>query len=304
MNAEMSKLIEETVKKTGGTVAALQAFEQRDSAEHRGSDGKVAVPDVIPGSLKTGTFEWDAFLCYAGPGLLICSAYIDPGNIEAALATGNFFGTHLVWIMVWSIVPTVLMQSMAVRVTVATSTTLAELLRCEYESPAMQYLLFGAAELSVLAFLVPQVYGVAFALYELLDVPMWLGAGLAGFGPIAILSLRARHTRRLEAIFGYCLGVVLVCCAGNAFLAVTSLPDPLFDLVDLVEGALLPSLGSLSSGSFVLLSVLAASVAPHNLYLHSRLALTRYLGPSAECAATALQYHTADATVAAAAAAA
>ena len=108
------------------------------------------------------------------------------GNIEAALATGNVFGTHLVWIVVWSMVPMVLMQSMAIRVTVATSSTLGELVRCEYESVAMQYLLFGAAELSVLAFLVPQVYGVAFALYELLDVPMFLGAAIAG-----VLSLAA-----------------------------------------------------------------------------------------------------------------
>jgi hypothetical protein len=51
------------------------------SRSYGAADGKIYVPEVIPGSLQKG-FEWEAFLCYAGPSLLICTAYIDPVRVQ------------------------------------------------------------------------------------------------------------------------------------------------------------------------------------------------------------------------------
>ena len=61
------------------------------------STGGVTVPDVpVPGSVQATAegrhFDFRTYLAYAGPGLLVATAYADPGSIEAALASGTFFG--------------------------------------------------------------------------------------------------------------------------------------------------------------------------------------------------------------------
>jgi len=85
-----------------------------------------------------------------------------------------------------------------------------------------------------------QVYGVAFALWELLAVPVPMGALLAGVWSLTLLHWRGRHeeARGLEALFGFAAVLVLACAAGQLFLAVPSWSNPFFELVELAEGLL------------------------------------------------------------------
>lgn len=64
----------------------------RAGEQERAEKGpKLAVPEVVPGAVQPG-FSSAAYVAYAGPGLLVAAAYVDPGSIEAALASGTFFG--------------------------------------------------------------------------------------------------------------------------------------------------------------------------------------------------------------------
>jgi Mn2+/Fe2+ NRAMP family transporter len=84
------------------------------------------------------------------------------------------------------------------------------------------------------------VYGVAFALWELLAMPVPMGAMLAGVWSLTLLHWRGRHdeARGLEALFGFAAVLVLACAAGQLFLAVPSWSNPFFELVELAEGLL------------------------------------------------------------------
>jgi hypothetical protein len=67
-------------------------------------------------------------------------------------------GTTLLWVHVWLLIPATLLHSMAVRVSVVTQRSLAQLLRDEYQDrPLIHYGLFGTAYVSLMAHLIPQV---------------------------------------------------------------------------------------------------------------------------------------------------
>ena len=84
----------------------------------------------------------------------------------------------------------------------------------------------------------------------------------------------ATQTKGLEAIFLFTALVLLMCAVAHLALAVPSLVTPFWDIVDAIQGLLLPTVPDYNA-LYLTLSLVAASVLPHNLYLHSHLTLTR-----------------------------
>ena len=54
-----------------------------------------------------------------GPGLLVTAAFIGPGTITTASVAGANFGFALIWTLLFSVIATILLQSMAARLGVA-----------------------------------------------------------------------------------------------------------------------------------------------------------------------------------------
>ena len=44
--------------------------------------------------------SWRSLTSFVGPGVLVCIAYIDPGNLEGDLFAGNSYGRSLLWMLV------------------------------------------------------------------------------------------------------------------------------------------------------------------------------------------------------------
>ncbi|KAK3259706.1 hypothetical protein CYMTET_31308, partial [Cymbomonas tetramitiformis] len=170
MNSELSKLIEEQIREKGGNNAALEEFTAHEMAVIGAAEGdKIKVPEVIPGTISRG-FTLSEFAAYVGPGLLIAIAYMDAGSSEAHFVTGNFFGFTLLWVLDLALIPAIIFQSLVVRVATTTGYDLAQLLRNEYP-PWANSALCWIAEGAATAHFTPQVLGVAFGLWELLDIP-------------------------------------------------------------------------------------------------------------------------------------
>ncbi len=55
-----------------------------------------------------------------GPGPLIAAAFIGPGTVTACTLAGVQFGYALLWAMVFSVVATMVLQEMAVRLGIVT----------------------------------------------------------------------------------------------------------------------------------------------------------------------------------------
>ena len=64
-----------------------------------------------------------------GPGAMVAAAFIGPGTVTTATASGASFGVALLWAVLFSIFATLVLQSLVIRVTLATGRDLASLFR-------------------------------------------------------------------------------------------------------------------------------------------------------------------------------
>lgn len=69
---------------------------------------------------------WRKLLAYAGPGYLVSVGYMDPGNWATDIAGGSKFGYTLLSVILISNLMAILLQSLCVRLGVATGRDLAQ----------------------------------------------------------------------------------------------------------------------------------------------------------------------------------
>ena len=65
-------------------------------------------------------FSWRKLMGFAGPGLLMSMAYLDPGNIAGDLFAGVKGRYALIWVLLWSTVLGWYYQVLSARLGVAT----------------------------------------------------------------------------------------------------------------------------------------------------------------------------------------
>ena len=83
---------------------------------------------------------WRKMLAYAGPGYLVSVGYMDPGNWATDIAGGSQFGYTLLSVILLSNLMAILLQSLCVRLGVATGRDLAQ--AClDYFSPRVNFCL-------------------------------------------------------------------------------------------------------------------------------------------------------------------
>src|SRR6476619_2816254 len=79
---------------------------------------------------------WRRALTFLGPGYLVATGYMDPGNWATSLAGGSRFGYTLLFATLVSSLMAILLQSLCARLAVATDRDLAQACRDSF-SPAV-----------------------------------------------------------------------------------------------------------------------------------------------------------------------
>src|ERR1700747_1041543 len=74
---------------------------------------------------KTGPV-FRRFLSFAGPGYLVATGYMDPGNWATALAGGSRFGMALLFVAVLSSLMAIVLQALSARLAFGTGQDLAQ----------------------------------------------------------------------------------------------------------------------------------------------------------------------------------
>jgi hypothetical protein len=77
-------------------------------------------------------FYWRRLLGFLGPGFLISVGYMDPGNWATDIAGGSQFGYTLLFVIMLSNLMAILLQSLSLKLGVATERDLAQLCRESY----------------------------------------------------------------------------------------------------------------------------------------------------------------------------
>src|SRR6266404_1991004 len=89
-------------------------------------------------------------LAFAGPGFLVAVGYMDPGNWATDLAAGAKFNYSLLFVIMLSNLMAILLQSLSVKLGVATGRDLAQACRAHFSRP-VTLLLWIAAEIAIAA---------------------------------------------------------------------------------------------------------------------------------------------------------
>src|ERR1700760_2314804 len=106
---------------------------------------------------------WRRLLGFLGPGFLISVGYMDPGNWATDIAGGARFGYTLLFVIMASNLMAILLQSLSLKLGVATERDLAQLCR-ENSGRWVGVLLWIMAEVAIAACDLAEVIGSAIAL--------------------------------------------------------------------------------------------------------------------------------------------
>lgn len=234
---------------------------------------------------------WRKLLAYAGPGCLISVGYMDPGNWATDIAGGSKFGYTLLSVILLSNLMAILLQSLCVRLGVATGRDLAQACR-DYFNPRLSFALWILCEIAIAACDLAELLGSAIALQLLFGLPLAIGVCLTALDVLALLFLQHKGFRYIEALV-----TVLVATIGVCFVAEILFARP--DINSVLAGYL-PKREVIQNPEMLYLAIgiLGATVMPHNLYLHSSIVQTRAWQPTSQKRWEAIKFGTLDSTIA------
>ena len=257
------------------------------ASEHQPSLPEVHRTIAIP----TRKGFWRKMLAYAGPGYLVSVGYMDPGNWATDIAGGSKFGYTLLSVILLSNLMAILLQSLCVRLGVATGRDLAQACR-DYFSPRINFVLWVLCEIAIAACDLAELLGSAIALQLLFGLPLAWGVCIMAADVIVLLLLQQKGFRYVEALV-----ITLVATIAGCFAAEILFSRP--DMGGILLG-FLPNHEIVKNREmlYIAVGILGATVMPHNLYLHSSIVQTRAWEQTSEKKREPIKFGTIDSTVA------
>ena len=242
------------------------ATESRTLAEHT----EPSLPEVHSSVRISGSpIYWRRLLGFLGPGFLISVGYMDPGNWATDIAGGSRFGYTLLFVVMASNLMAILLQSLSLKLGVATERDLAQLCHEAY-GRKVSFALWVGAEIAIAACDLAEVIGSAIALNLLFHIPLFYGVLITGLDVLLILLLQRWGFRYVEALVIALIGTIIAMFGVQMLL---SQPDywPALRSLFVPSPAIVTNPGML----YIAIGILGATVMPHNLYLHSSIVQSR-----------------------------
>jgi manganese transport protein len=212
---------------------------------------------------------WRRLLGFLGPGFLISVGYMDPGNWATDIAGGSQFGYTLLSVIMISNLMAILLQSLSLKLGVATERDLAQLCRERY-GRLVSFGLWIGAEIAIAACDLAEVIGSAIALNLLFHIPLFYGVLITGLDVLLILLLQRWGFRLVEVLVITLIGTIIAMFAVQLFLSRPEYGPALRNLF-------IPSTAIITNPTmlYIAIGMLGATVMPHNLYLHSSIVQSR-----------------------------
>lgn len=197
-----------------------------------------------------------------GPGLLVAAAFIGPGTITTATAAGAGFGFALLWVLLFSILATIVLQEMSARLGLVTREGLGEALRAAFANRLLRTVAVGlvvaAITLGNAAFQTGNITGAAMGLELLTPVSGSVWSCLVGVAAAALLW--SGSYRLIERLL-----VALVGIMGVVFVLTAVMVRP--NITAIFKGMFVPSLPPESLTTTI--ALIGTTVVPYNLFLHA-----------------------------------
>ena len=241
--------------------------------------------------VPTNAGFWRKLLAFSGPGYLVAVGYMDPGNWATDIGGGSAFGYELLSVILISNLMAILLQSLSAKLGIVTGRDLAQACRDHYSKPVAVGL-WVLCEIAISACDLAEVIGTAIALNLLFHIPVFWGVCLTALDVLLVLWLAHRGFRWLEALVVGLVFLIGVCFGLEILFSKPAWGD--------VLGGFVPTLQIVRDPKmlFLAISILGATVMPHNLYLHSSIVQTRKYQQNAPGKAEAIKFAVIDSTTA------
>ncbi|HEY1648411.1 MAG TPA: Nramp family divalent metal transporter [Terracidiphilus sp.] len=220
-------------------------------------------------SVSRSPYSWRRLLGFLGPGFLIAVGYMDPGNWATDIAGGSRFGYTLLSVIMISNLMAILLQSLSLKLGIATERDLAQLCHEAY-GRRVSFALWILAEIAIAACDLAEVIGSAIALELLFHIPLFYGVLITGLDVLLILLLQRWGFRYVESLVMVLIGTIIAMFGVQMFL---SKPDSWLVLHNLFVPS--PRIVTNPEMLYIAIGILGATVMPHNLYLHSSIVQSR-----------------------------
>lgn len=217
-----------------------------------------------PGKLKE-------LMKFLGPAFVVSVAYVDPGNFATNISGGSYFGYALIWVILWSNIIAIFLQTMSAKLGIATGCNLPEM--CAKVFPRkLNWCFWIISELGAMATDLAEFLGATLGLYLLFRIPMIYAGLLTGVITYLICYMEKYGQKVIEIIISVLVGII-----SAAYILELVIVRP--DWTQVGIHAIVPML---PNGDALLIAVgmLGATVMPHVIYLHSHLVLERRKGTS------------------------
>jgi manganese transport protein len=230
---------------------------------------------------------WKRMFAFAGPAYLVSVGYMDPGNWATDLEGGARFGYSLLWVLVMSNAMAILLQTLSARLGIVSGRDLAQACRETY-SRRVNFSLWVLCEVAIAACDLAEVLGAAIGLNLLFHIPLLAGVIITASDTLLLLWFQSFGIRTIEAFVLALISVIAACFCIEIFWAKPAISELFTGLV--------PRLNR--DSLYVAITILGATVMPHNMYLHSALVQTRSIGHSEAEKRVACRYNLIDSVVA------
>lgn len=197
-------------------------------------------------------------------GLIITAAFIGPGTVTTATLVGAQTGYALVWLLIFAVCATFVLQEMASRLGSVAGIGLSEAIMSEISRPALKWLIGALIVIAI---------GLGNAAYEggnITGAALGLSANFGGdiqfwaltLGAVALLLLISGKYAFVEK----CLVVLVVIMS---FVFITLMLVVGIDTSLLTKGFMLQS--PVLSNTALALAIIGTTIVPYNLFLHAGL---------------------------------
>jgi len=201
-------------------------------------------------------------LTFIGPAFVVSVAYIDPGNFATNISGGSKFNYTLIWVILWSNILAIFLQTMSAKLGIATGHNLPEM--CAKIFPrAVNWIFWIVAEIGAMATDLAEFLGGTLGLYLLFHIPMIYAGLLTGLITFIICYLEKYGQKVIEIIIAVLVTIICIAYTIELFLA-----KP--DWTQVGIHTIIPMLPN-SEAVLIAVGMLGATVMPHVIYYHSQL---------------------------------
>ncbi|HJE20561.1 MAG TPA: Nramp family divalent metal transporter [Aliicoccus persicus] len=206
-----------------------------------------------------------------GPGMIITASFIGPGTVTAMTRAGAGFGYSLLWALLFSIIATIVLQEMIIRLAMVTRRGLGEAIYDLFDNKIGRFLTVWISMIAVAvgcaAYMSGDLLGTSLGLGHLLDIPTNILAPIVGI-IIFFIGIQGSY-KLIEKII---IGLMVV--MGLTFITTMFMVQP--DWGEVFSGMFMPSI---PTGSIIMvIALIGTTVVPYNFFLHATTVHERFNG--------------------------